>query len=481
MKQLLVMFVLCAAAVPGTQAQGQTPNATSAGIRGQTLNASQDVAIQLLTGVRQPPGATQGVRAELTLDEAIAQGLANSHRLAELKARAEAADFAVEGRHDAYLPVVSLQGGYLRTNHVEEFSVIAPGPSRQVVYPDIPDNYRTRLDLQWPIYTGGRTDALIRAADAERTAVGKDLDAARADLRLEITRAFYAVLTARDTEDVLRRSLDAADAHLRDVRSRLASGLIPPNDVSSAEAQVSHERVLAVEASTLRGVAEADLQRLIGAPPGPLSLVDPKRADTPQFSNVTDAGAVSELIARALQSRPERQALEQRAVSADMRASATASSKWPQVGIGGGFDYANPQPRNFPRNDIWATAWDASINVTWTLWDGGRRGAETGEARANAAALRTRVGNFDREVTFEVRARALELGSSRQAVTAADDEVRAALEAERVVTERYRAGVATPTDVLDAQVARLQAELDRTRALANVRLAEARLERAIGQ
>jgi len=80
-----------------------------------------------------------------------------------------------------------------------------------------------------------------------------------------------------------------------------------------------------------------------------------------------------------------------------------------------------------------------------------------------------------------VRTRALELASSRQAVTASDDGVRAATEAERVVTERYRAGVATATDVLDAQVARLQAELDRTRALANVRLAEARLERAIGQ
>jgi outer membrane protein TolC len=35
--------------------------------------------------------------------------------------------------------------------------------------------------------------------------------------------------------------------------------------------------------------------------------------------------------------------------------------------------------------------------------------------------------------------------------------------------------------VLDAQVALLQAELDRTRALANVRLAEARLSRALGR
>jgi outer membrane protein TolC len=35
--------------------------------------------------------------------------------------------------------------------------------------------------------------------------------------------------------------------------------------------------------------------------------------------------------------------------------------------------------------------------------------------------------------------------------------------------------------VLDAQQALLQAELDRTRALAEVRLAEARLDRAVGR
>ncbi len=42
-------------------------------------------------------------------------------------------------------------------------------------------------------------------------------------------------------------------------------------------------------------------------------------------------------------------------------------------------------------------------------------------------------------------------------------------------------GVATSTDVLDAQVALLQAGLDRTQAIANARLAEARLARAIGK
>ena len=413
----------------------------------------------------------------LTLEQAIAQGLANSQRLAELEARADAADFAIAGRPAAELPAASLQGGYTRTNHVTEFAIALPGRAPLVVYPDIPDNYRARLDLQWPIYTGGRADALERAARAERSAVAGDVEAARADLRLEITRAFWAAVTAGDTEAVLRRSLDAVDAHVKDVRARLAAGLVPPNEVSSAEAQASHQRLLALEAANQRAIAEADLARLTGREG--VTVVAP--GATAGRIEAAASPATPALVAEALQARGERRALELRAASADARAAAVIAGRRPQIAIGGGYDYARPNPRIFPRSGDWKTAWDASVSVSWTLWDGGRRAAEHGEAMATAAALRTRVSEFDRQVTFEVRARALELASSREAVSAAEDGVRAATEAERVVGERYKAGVLTGTEVLDALVARLQAELDRARAIANVRLAEARLERAVGR
>jgi len=431
----------------------------------------------LLLSLAMPAAAlAQPPAPPITLDEAIAQGLANSRRLAELEARGQAAEYAVAGRAASEMPIVAASGGYTRTNHVDIFVVRTPIGPPQVVYPDIPDNYRSRLDLQWPIYTGGRGDALERAARAERDAIGKDLDAARADLRLEITRAFWAAVTAADTEAVLRRSLEAVDAHVRDVRARLSSGLIPPNEVSSAEAQASHQRLIALEAANQRAIAEADLARLTGRDSVTVRAPD---AAAPGTSAASIARA-AELITRALGVRPERQALESRVRSAEERAAAVSAGRLPQVAVAGGYDYARPNARIFPRSGDWKTSWDASVNVTWTLWDGGRRDAEYGEARATASALRARVEDFDRQVTFEVRARLLELESSRQGLVAADDGIRAALEAERVIGERYAAGVATSTEVLDAQVARLQAELDRARAIANIRLAEARLERAIG-
>ena len=117
----------------------------------------------------------------------------------------------------------------------------------------------------------------------------------------------------------------------------------------------------------------------------------------------------------------------------------------------------------------------------WALWDGGRADAEAAQAAGLAAAARHRLAEFDSIVALDIRLRLLEIDSGRAAVTAAGDAVRAATEARRVVTERYRVGVVTQAELLDAEAAQLQAELDRTRAMAAVRFAEARLARAIGR
>ena len=431
--------------------------------------------VSLALGCAVAAAAQEAAPVTLTLDEAIAQGLANSMRLAELQGRSDAAEAVEAGRGAARLPIVALQGGYTRTNHVEEFVVAQPGQPVRVLYPDEPDNYRARLDLQWPIYTAGRTDALERAARAEREAAGEDLTAARADLRLEITRSFWALVTARDTERVLERSLASIDAHVGDLRNRLDQGLIPPNEVLSAEAQQARERLLAIEAGNTRGIAEADLRRLLG--------VDDFRSIEPRATLDAPARPAAEaqtLIEQARGSRAERKALEDRAEAAQARVDAAGAGARPQIGVAAGYDYARPNPRIFPRVGEWHDSWDVSVNVSWSLWDGGRNRAERAEAAAVASSVTARVADFDRQLAFEVTQRRLELDSSRAAIAVANAGVRAAVEARRVLGERFEAGVATSTEVLDAETDVMQAELSLTRALANVRLADARLARAIG-
>jgi outer membrane protein len=412
----------------------------------------------------------------MTLDEAVRRGLETSHRIAEAVARNEAADAVVGERHASTLPQIAAQAGYTRTNHVDAFGLPLPNNQLRVIYPDIPDNYRTRLDLQWPIYTGGRLDALERSARIEATASVDDITTARRDLALEITRTYWALVTATESLRVVEESVTRIDAHLKDVRNQLAAGLVPPSDVFTVDAQASRQRMLTVQARSNRDIVEADLARFVDAPPG--TAVETAEA---LDALASPPAPLDQLIEAARQQRPERAALVKRAGAAGERARAAAAGMKPTVAVGGGVDYASPNPRIFPREDAWRASWDASVNVSWPIFDAGRTRSEMAEAAALTRAVQERLADFDASLAVEIRQRVSEIASSRAAIDAATDAVRSAAEARRVLGDRFGAGVATSTDVLDAQVALLQAELDRTQAIANAHLADARLARALGK
>jgi outer membrane protein TolC len=434
--------------------------------------ACLSILVSVRLEAQEPPPA----RLVLSLDEAHARGLEASHRLAELRARERAAEATVDSRRVADWPIVALQGAYTRTSNVPDFGIVQPDGSFQIVFPNIPDRARARLDLRWPIYEGGRDDALERAARAEREATGADLAVARLDLRLEITRAYWANITAAEAVRVLEGSLRRMDGQLQSVRDRLAVGLIPPNEVLSVEAERSRQEVLLIEARNQSALAAADLARLLGLELGTTLVLTAPLEDAALLPEPADR-----LQAEALARRPERQALLHRIEAAGTEVEAAAAAKKPEVAVAGGYDYARPNPLIVPPRPVWRDSWDVGLSARWALWDGGRARAEMAEASANQSALRERLAEFDSLLALEVRQRVLDLDSAQAASRAARDGLRAATDARRVVLDRFTAGVATSLDQLDVEEDLLQAELGLTRALANIRMAEARLERALGR
>jgi outer membrane protein len=417
----------------------------------------------------QPPAVVV-----LTLEEAVDRGVQASARLREAGARTEIASAIAEQRRAASQPQVTVQAGYSRTNHVSPFVVPVSG-GLLPIYPDIPNNYRSRLELQYPLYNSGRFTALEQAARSESAAADVDERTARADLSLEIARAYWTLVTALEQLRVVEQSIAATRAHLENARRRLEAGIVAPNDVFAIEAQESRQQLLAIQARGNRDVAEADLARLIGTPQAGIQPASPLAPPAP-----LSAGLES-LVAEAASRRTERAALSRRLTAAEERVKAAEASNRPIVAAGGGFDYASPNPRFFPREREWHTSWDVGVNVGWLLFDGGRSRAEVAETSAATRAMRARLDEFDAMLNVDVRRAVTELTSSIAAIETADQGIRAAAEARRVANERFLAGVATSADVLDAQVALLQAELDRTQALAAGRVAEARVARAVGR
>jgi outer membrane protein TolC len=172
--------------------------------------------------------------------------------------------------------------------------------------------------------------------------------------------------------------------------------------------------------------------------------------------------------------------LTERQVSLRASGAAALSTMKPQVAGIVAVEPTKPNQRFVPRTDEWKTSWDLGVTLTWPIFDGGKARADNAAALAQAEALGHRLDDFDLALTVEVRQRLLDLESGRAALAASAEAVTAATEARRVVQERFRAGVATSTEVLDAQQELLEAELERTRLAATQRLNEAELVRTVG-
>ncbi len=236
--------------------------------------------------------------------------------------------------------------------------------------------------------------------------------------------------------------------------------------------------MLLIEGRNTRSSIAEDLKRLTGlASDAEIAIGDRLLPPPVPVTSLRGGGGAP----AALPPRAERQALVERLAAAEDRQRAASGGIKPVVALTGSVDYANPNPRIFPRKDDWRESWDVSVNVSLPLWDAGRAKAEVAEAAAAASAVRERLADLEVLIQTEVRQRELDLDSARAAVAAAGDAVLAAEDARRVVSQRYAVGVAPSSDVIDAQGLLLQSELDRTRALANLRLAEARLDRALGR
>ncbi len=414
----------------------------------------------------------------LSVDDAVARAVAHAPRLTDARARTRAAAATVDVRGAAARPAVTTSAGVVRTNHVDEFGIAQPSGDVRVIFPDIPSNYRVRAEIGMPLYTAGRVDGLVDAARADERAAAADEAAAAADVALDTIVSYWTLATTRERVTVLERAQERADALVQDASARVDAGLVPPSERLAAEAQRARQRIVLIRARSAATMAEAQLARLTGMPPGS-TIVLTSAIDTSQpAAPARDAG---ELVARATAGRSERLALQERQASAEALARSVTAALRPQIAALASIEPSRPNARFVPRTDRWHTSWDLGVNVTWSLFDGGRARAERAAALAQADAIAARLAEFDAAVGVELRQRQLDVETTRAAIEAAAEAVAAAAEARRVVGERFEAGVATSTEVLDSDVVLLEAELERAELGAALRVNDARLARALGE
>lgn len=413
----------------------------------------------------------------LSLAEAIARARAASPRLAQLRSLHDASTAGLRGARADRRPLVDLSASYTRASDVPELSVDFPPPEGRVtIFPNIPDNFAGRIGVAVPLYTGGRLSQQVTAAARDDDAAAGDIASGTADLVLETSTVYWGLVTARESERVFTEAVASYEAHLTDARERARLGLAAPDEVLAVQVDRDQAELRRLQAHNLAALEHAGLVRLLGLPPD--ARVEPGEPLQPVPAPREEAET---LVAAALASRPERAALVARIDAAEARARAARADRLPQAHLAAGYDYADPNRRILPVQDGWQDTWDASVNLSFRLLDGGRAAAAEAQRSAQARALRHQLEDLDRRIRLEVTQRLLDLGTATATVPVAERNLEAARESRRVSAERYRAGVIRSSELLDAEVALLRAGLDRTEALAQQRLAIAALDRAVGR
>jgi outer membrane protein TolC len=439
--------------------------------------------------------APAGAALRLTLAETVERARQASAHLAELQSAAAAAGAGLTGARAQRLPQIDVSAGYTRLSDVPELRVDLPGLGLQTLFPNIPDNYRAHLGVALPLYTGGRIARTIDANAQQLVAANQDVEQARADLVLEAVDAYWSLVTDRDSESVLGASLADYESHLKESRDRQAVGMAAANEVLAVEVQRDQAELARLQAATAAAVANANLLRLLDLPAGTrIEPVEPLAAPLPGAPipsatpapaagplTIPTAEAPEPLIAAAVAARPEILALRGRVAAGRASAEALRATLRPQASLSGGYDYANPNDRILPLEARWRTSWSLGALVSLSLFDGGRTTAAAAQSEAQADSLEHRIADLERRIRLEITQRLLELTAARQAAVVAQRGLDSAHENVRVARDRYHEGVIPSSELLDAEIALLRAGLDRTNALAQVRIAAANLDRAVGR
>ncbi|HSB60684.1 MAG TPA: TolC family protein [Vicinamibacteria bacterium] len=479
------------------------------------------IVLAAVSGLAAAGGSAEAVAEtiRLTLAETIDRARVSSPSLARLAALQTAAEAGLRGARASRLPALDLGASYTRNSDVPELTIAVPGMEPRTIFPNIPDNYRTRAALSLPLYTGGRLEAGVRAAGHDREAAVHDLEGGANDLVLEATTAYWRLVTALETARVLAEAVAAFEAHLKETRDRQQFGMAARNEALAVQVERDRaelQRLLAVNAAQ---IANADLVRLTGLPaatrvepiepladPGaPVSgggSPGPAGGDAPACSPARQAGARSDafrriggwgadeqheqrrldgLVAEALVARPEAAALRSRLAATEASVRVARSSSLPAAGLSAGYDYARPNTRILPPVEEWRGTWTVGVSVSITAFDGGRTAAAVARASALADAVRHQLEDLERSIRLEVTSRVLDLGAGHATLEVARRNLEAAREGVRVSGDRYREGLIPSSELLDAETALLRAGLEETEALAQLRLAQARLTRAVGR
>jgi outer membrane protein len=479
---LLLVTASAAAQTPGTPSQTSppsTPPPAQTAPPGTTPPAQSTPPTMTPPAQTAPPTAPTPASAPppvnspeakvfgkvLSVDDAVAIALETQPNIKARISDYIAAAFRVDQAFSVLLPQINGSWTVARDQNVAG-GVLSTG----TVLPRTVTTWTTssiaRVSLSQILFDFGKNFASTEAARKLADSALEDTELQRQLVTQTVKESFTNINFAVRLIQVNQQAVERAELNLRSARGFFEVGTRPKSDVARAEVDVANARVDLIRARNAERLARVALVTAMGLPATtPVQIQDnlvyqPVTLDRPRLG------------AEALRQRPEYRQARLNAEANDARLRRAQRDFFPDI-TGGGFYGA----ARTDMNEIW----ELNLSLNWTIFDGGNRIARYREARANLTAALERIKAAELDISREVEQSVNNVIEADERIQAAQVAVASAQENFRLAQGRFDAGVGTILELTDAQLALTQAQNTEAQALADYRIALARLDRAVGR
>lgn len=420
----------------------------------------------------------------LTLDEALALGEKNNRDLLTARARLRGAHADVERALAALLPTVTAQGKFTYNYPEVTFDLgqilgasnAMPGAAMGAAAPAAASGAialtpQTQLDgliaANIPLVVPAAYPALAGARAGYR-AQERRLEVTTAQLLQSVATAFFAAAGAEELVSARRHAIEVSQKTVDIARVRLAAGVINRVEVTRAELALLQARQRLLESQDTLAAAYRTLGTMLQLDAATLRVA-------PQPVSAPPPPAEPQLIADALQRRPEVAGQEEsvRAAHAQVRSTAL---RWAPTLSG----FGNIRLTNATGFAGRADYYSLGLQLDWLLFDGFARDAQRHTAEAQKREAELGLSQLRDTIADEVYNGRRTVLTRQKGLFTAQRAVQMAKATLELVRAQYESGTSTQLDLLTAQDQLIVAEVGLAQARFDQALAVINLRRLTG-
>jgi multidrug efflux pump len=410
-----------------------------------------------------PKGTWWRVFDDAKLNELESRALASNQDLKAAVARVDQSRATARVARSEFLPSLNFDPGWYRQRY---------SPNQVPSFGNVTANtFSTPLDLSYEVDLWGRVRRSFESARADAQASLASFYGVLLTLQADVAQNYFAIRALDAEIGTVNGTVNLRKEQVQLVRSRFGGGVGSDLDVARAETELATTEAEAASLAQRRAELENAIALLIGSNPSSFQLATDTNAWNPQPPEIP-AGLPADLLER----RPDVAEAERQLASANARIGVAKASFFPVLTLTGSGGFVSGDIDSLFKWD--SRTWSLGPSLSLPIFAGGRNRANY---RRSQAARDEAIAHYRQLVLVAFGEVENSLSGIRFLATQAEAQQRAVMNAQRaadLATDRYRSGIVSYLEVVDASreallSERANAELAGQRLIASVQLIKA--------